>query len=169
MNLELFTARMANNAEIIRSLTRGVSDEQARWKPNPDSWSILEVINHIFDEEREDFRARLDHILHRRDHPWPEIDPQGWVGERKYNQRDLGQSVRDFLQEREKSLAWLKSLSIPDWQLAYQAPFGRITAGDMFASWVVHDLLHIRQLVELHWAYTTRQVQPHRADYAGTW
>jgi hypothetical protein len=49
------------------------------------------------------------------------------------------------------------------------APFGQISAGDMFASWVAHDLLHIRQLVELHWAYTTRQLQPYNVEYAGGW
>ena len=46
---------------------------------------------------------------------------------------------------------------------------GRITAGDMFASWLAHDLHHLRQLVELQRAYTEHQVQPYRMDYAGPW
>jgi len=52
MNINTYTTRMKNNAQTIHSLTSGVSDEQARWKPDPDSWSILEVINHLYDEER---------------------------------------------------------------------------------------------------------------------
>ena len=65
MNLEEFTVQMVNHAAAIRSLAQGISDEQARWKPDPDSWSLLEVINHLYDEERQDFRVRLEIILHR--------------------------------------------------------------------------------------------------------
>jgi hypothetical protein len=39
----------------------------------------------------------------------------------------------------------------------------------MFAAWVAHDLLHIRQLVELHYGWTTQQLQPYDAGYAGEW
>ena len=169
MNIDQLTTQMANNAQTIRQLTLGITDAQARWKPALDSWSILEVINHLGDEEKEDFRVRLDIILHRPDQVWPGIDPEGWVTQRQYNQRDLEPSVAEFLRAREESLIWLQGLTDANWQAAYKAPFGRITAGDMLASWVMHDLLHLRQLVELHWAYTVQQVQPHRADYAGDW
>ena len=98
MNLDLLAVQMADNARRIRNLIEGVSVEQARWKPEPDAWSILEVINHLRDEEKEDFRVRLDIVLHRPDQPWPPIDPQGWVTERQYNQRELEQSLEDFLQ-----------------------------------------------------------------------
>ena len=56
---------LARNAETIHRMVNGVSDEQARWKPTPEDWSILEVINHLYDEEREDFRTRIDYTLHR--------------------------------------------------------------------------------------------------------
>ena len=74
------------------------------------------MVNHLVDEEREDFRVRVDYILHHPGLPWPPINPKGWVTERLYNQRDLVQSVDDFLKERRKSLAWLKELDDPDWQ-----------------------------------------------------
>ena len=47
---------------MIQAVLAGVDAEQARWKPDADSWSILEVVCHLVDEEREDFRTRLDHI-----------------------------------------------------------------------------------------------------------
>jgi len=169
MEIDYFVSQMARNAERIRALVEGVSDHQARWNPDPASWSILEVINHLYDEEREDFRVRLDFVLHRPGQPWPSIDPEGWVMERRYNERDVGESLNDFLSMREESLAWLRSLTSPDWGAAYDAPFGRITAGELFASWVAHDLFHMRQLVELHWAYTTHQLEPYQVEYAGSW
>jgi hypothetical protein len=168
-DIEQFTARLTRQAETIRTLVQGVSDEQAGWRPSPDAWSVLEVINHLYDEEIEDFRQHLDHILHHPAQPWPRIDPQGWVTERQYNQRQAGASLDNFLRERETSLTWLKGLTSPNWEATYAAPFGQIAAGDMFASWVAHDLLHTRQLVELHWAYVSFLAAPHKVDYAGLW
>jgi hypothetical protein len=169
MNLSLIRTQMASNAQAIQALVQGVSDEQARWRPGPEDWSILEVINHLYDEEVEDFRAHLDLILHHRGEPWTGIDPQGWVVARRYNERTPAQSLQDFLRAREASLDWLGGLSSPDWQVIYRAPFGEISAGDMLASWLAHDLLHLRQLVELHWAHTVRLVKPHSVAYAGAW
>lgn len=77
MEQVFFNNQMANQAGIIHSLTLGISDVQARWKPDPQSWSILEVINHLYDEECADFRVCLDIILHHPDQPWPPINPQG--------------------------------------------------------------------------------------------
>jgi hypothetical protein len=160
---------MAENALRVRALVQGVSDEQARWKSAPDTWSILEVVNHLLDEERHDFRVRLDYTLHRPGEPWPPIDPQGWVVEHRYNEQDLGDSLDAYLAERGASLAWLRGLEEPDWQATYQAPWGPISAGDLFASWVAHDLLHTRQTVELLWAYGVAELRPYQTRYAGEW
>jgi hypothetical protein len=169
MKLEQFTQQMARQAEAIRALVQGISDEQARWKPSPDEWSILEVINHLYDEEIEDFRTHLDLILHHPSDPWPRIDPQGWVTERQYNALEVAKSLDNFLDARKESLAWLEGLTSPNWEAAFQVPWGQIAAGDMLASWVAHDLLHLRQLVELHRAYVVRLADPHKVDYAGPW
>ena len=168
MELERFITQMADNAQRIRALAESVSGEQARWKPDPDSWSMLEVVNHMRDVEQEDFRALLDLALHRPDEPRSRIAPQAWVTERRYNERDLGESVQGYAAAREASLEWLRGLS-PNWEAAYVAPWGPIRAGDVFAAWLAHDLLRMRQLVELHWAYTKRQVEPYEVDYAGDW
>lgn len=169
MNLEAIMRQMTRQAETVHSLVQGISEEQARWKPNPESWSIIEVINHLADEEREDFRVHLDYILHHPGEEWPPIDPRNWVTQRQYAQRMLKQSTADFLVEREKSLAWLAGLKSPNWQTAVEKHFGTLTAGDMLSSWVGHDLLHLRQLVELHWAYLNHSVQPYSTEYAGEW
>ncbi len=57
MDLDHLTTQLARQAEAIHALVQDVSDDQARWKPSPDDWSILEVIHHLYDEEIEDFRA----------------------------------------------------------------------------------------------------------------
>jgi hypothetical protein len=169
MQLDRFIDQMAGNARRIRALAEGISEEQARFKPDPASWSILEVLNHLRDVEQEDFRVFLDLVLHRPNEPRPRIAPQAWVKDRRYNEQDPGESLQGFSAAREASLAWLRGLGSPDWEATYQAPWGPIKAGDVFAAWVAHDLLHMRQLVELHWAFTALQVEPYSTGYAGEW
>jgi hypothetical protein len=169
MELETLTTQLAQQAAAIRTLVQGVSNEQARWKPSPDDWSILEVIHHLYDEEIEDFRRHLDHILYHADQPWPRIDPGGWVTQRCYNEQDPAAVLAQFLAARQESLAWLAGLDAPDWHAAITMPWGSLQAGDMLSSWAAHDLLHLRQLVELHYAWTHRAVAPHSVEYAGKW
>lgn len=169
MNFQQCKAMLLHNAGRIRQLVQDVSEEQARWRPQPDAWSILEVVNHLYDEERSDFRVRLDIILHRPQEPFPPIDPQGWVQERRYNQRQRASSLQNFLAERRASLVWLDGLGEPDWEATVQAPWGSLSAGDMFAAWVAHDTLHMRQLVELHHDYIVHLTADFDPQYAGEW
>lgn len=170
MNKDELADQLAVQAHRIEAMLNGVADEQMRWKPGPDEWSMLEVINHLADEEREDFRTRLDILLHRPEQSMPPIDPQGWISARAYNQRDPGDSLADFLIERERSLTWLRGLEDPNWERSVDSPSGRpFRAGDMAASWGAHDLLHLRQLVELHWAWNVRHSAPFDVTYAGDW
>ena len=170
MNLEHFTARLSHNADVICSLASGVTEEQVRWKPEPEAWSILEVINHLYDEEREDFQTRLDLLLHHPGQSWPGIDPAGWVIERQYNQRNPAVSLHNFLKERQGSITWLENLSEPNWEQGYNHPqAGHISAADMLAAWVAHDFLHIRQLIELHWLALSQLGKSYAVAYAGAW
>ena len=36
---------------VFDSLLRDVSEEVIQWKPNPNKWSLLEIVCHLLDEE----------------------------------------------------------------------------------------------------------------------
>lgn len=169
MNLDYFIDRFSKNRAVFEGLLKGVSVQQVRWKPAPDKWSMLEVVNHLYDEEREDFRQRIELVLADPAQAWPPIDPRAWVTARGYNERDLASSLNNFLAEREKSLAWLRELSEPNWENSKAGPNGTLSAGDLLASWLAHDFLHIRQLARLHWQYVGAISDPYQTEYGGPW
>src|SRR4051812_38006804 len=107
MELQSIEDGLSANAVAIPALVQDVSLEQARWRPAPEAWSLLEVVCHLYDEEREDFRRRVNYLLNYPDEPLPPIDPAGWVISRNYNERDWMESVNAWLQERHTSLLWL--------------------------------------------------------------
>lgn len=169
MDASLMIQQLETDAERFRALVSGISAEQARWKSDLLAWSILDIICHLHDEEMLDFRVRIDFILHHPGEEVPSIDPQGWVEVHRYNERDLREELDGFLAERQKSIAWLKGLQAPDWEATYQADWGSIRAGDIFAGWLAHDLLHTRQLLEQLWAYANQICAPYSTDYGGEW
>ncbi len=169
MDFERLYQDLAHGAEIIRALVLGVTQAEAQVKPTPESWSILEVVCHLGDEEREDFRQRVEFMLNRPGEAWPPIHPGAWVTERKYNERDLEQSLNDFLAERGKSLVFLKGLGAANWNASTMTPFGERKAGDLLGSWVAHDNLHMRQLVELRRVRLQKITEPYDIRYAGEW
>ena len=154
---------------MFSALVSSVDSEQGRWKPSPEKWSILEVVNHLYDEEREDFRQRLELVLADPAQPWPPIDPRGWVTSRNYMERELSESLKNLLAEREKSLAWLRQLSSPNWENSKEGPNGLLRGGDLMASWLAHDFLHIRQITRLQYQYVTAVSMPFQTTYAGPW
>ncbi len=169
-NPDTIITRLAYNAKVFENLLMGVPPEQARWKPTPEKWSLLEVVNHLYDEEREDFRRRLDYTLHRPDELWPPIDPPAWAITREYNARDLDESIRRFTLERAHSVTWLRELSAPDWQAAHEHPqAGRMTAIQLLANWLAHDYIHIRQMTRLQREYLAMEMTPLSLAYAGNW
>jgi len=170
MDVAAVITRMRANADVFAALCRDVDTKQARWKPEPKRWSILEVVAHLADEEVEDFRARLDVVLHRPADPWPGIDPEGWPLSRRYNEGDLPTALARFLAARSASIAWLESLDAPDWTTESTHPRGfTLRAGDLLTSWLAHDIIHIRQIDRLHRAWLVDVLSDYSAEYAGPW
>ena len=169
MEVNAFYQELQNSTEMIRALLAGVAQDEARLKPSAQSWSILEVVSHLYDEEREDFREHFDFILHRQYQKWHAIDPERWVTKRKYNEQNFAEMQKKFFVEREKSFAWLRGLQNPDWEKTYTALNRTISAGEMFACWVAHDNIHIRQLVELRRFRLEKITIPYNLEYAGDW
>lgn len=60
---------------------------------------------------------------------------------------------------------WKRRIGMP----FTEAPWGSIRAGDIFAGWLVHDFLHMRQMLELHWAHFNQQRVPYATAYGGEW
>lgn len=162
--------RLSRFPGALDALVSGIDIADARWKPEPDKWSILEIVCHLADEEVEDFRQRLRMTLENPAAEWPKIDPPKAAVDRRYNEQDLEASLSRFARERESSLAWLRGLADPDWETSYRHPkIGRIPAGLLLSSWVAHDQLHLRQIARRLYDLSTRDAAPYPNDYAGEW
>jgi len=159
--------RLQKNIEIFKSLIIEMSEDQHRWKPQHKKWSILEIVHHLLDEEKEDFRLRIEYTLEDPSKEWEPINPPQWVIDRKYIDQDFNDISNKFFAKRKKSIDWLKELKSPDWGKTYVHPkIGQISAGDLLSSWVAHDFLHIRQIINMNLEYYKYKSLPYNTKYA---
>jgi hypothetical protein len=66
-------------------------------------------------------------------------------------------------------LVFLKGLESANWNASTMTEFGKRKAGDLLGSWVAHDNLHMRQLVELRRVRLQKITDPYDIRYAGDW
>ena len=77
---------------------------------------------------------------------------------RNYLGQDYEAKLAEFLLEREKSIAWLRSLVDPKWDNTYLHPkLGPMSAELFLANWLAHDYIHIRQINRLAFEYLQDQ------------
>lgn len=163
-------ARMDGFPSTVRAACAGLTRDDALFRADAKSWSILEIVCHLCDEEESDFPARLERTLNDPGAPWDPIDPQGWPSLRRYRDQDLAEQLDRFASLRKRRLAWLRSLARPDWGTTHEHPkLGPMRAGDLMAAWCAHDALHLRQIAKRLHELAIRDAGDFKTDYAGAW
>lgn len=169
MNFQAIARQMEQFPPALQALLATLPAEDARQRGAQGQWSILEIVCHLADEEEEDFGQRVRLTLEDPTREWPKIDPESWASQRAYNERDLSAELDRFAAARAGSIAWLRSLTSPNWDSTHEHPLGNLTAGDLLASWAAHDALHLRQIAKRLYELTARDAPGRNIGYAGAW
>lgn len=160
MDVDEARSRLAVGIDAIECLVVGVGDEEAAYRPNPDAWSVLDVLGHVLYEESVGFRARLRACLQDPDGPWPPFERYDPVEATHHGARSVRALVERFREERAVSFAWLGTLEAPDLDRACGEGGRRRRAGDLLATWVANDLVQLRRLTGARLAWWARRAAP---------
>ncbi len=170
MTPEFVIQQLEANCQTISLSLLKLEQSKALWKPNPNQWCMLEIICHLIDEEREDFRTRVLHLLHNPNSSPPAINPLLWVTERKYMDQNFKNKIEEFIFERTKSISILKTLEMPNWDNQYtHKTLGSLSAMHFLNNWLAHDYLHIRQITKLKYDFLVSVFPNTNFSYAGNW
>jgi hypothetical protein len=133
---------------ILRGLMSEISDEDFRWKPAPDRFSIAEVLAHLSHSERHCYRARVDKFLSEE---MPELEPDdAQMHLELYKNADPEEDFGHFEDQRETNIELLRGLpAVTGARKARHLAAGEITLSQMLHEWALHDLGHVRQIAEL--------------------
>src|SRR5688572_11647144 len=141
---------------MLRCLMEELSEEDVRWKPAPDRFSIGEVLAHLSHSEWHCYRARVDRFISE---DRPELEPDdAQMHLDLYAKTDPEDAFDHFEEQRETNIDYLRELPVSAGKrVAFHKGAGtEITLENMLHEWAMHDLGHIRQIAELvrarkHW------------------
>jgi hypothetical protein len=133
---------------ILRGLIAELTEDDARWKPSEDRFSVAEVLAHVSHSEGHCYRMRLDRFLSEERPEFEPDDAQMYLD--LYRNADPEDALDHLEEQRENNVEYLRELpaSAGD-RRAIHKEYGEITLSQMLHEWALHDLGHIRQVAEL--------------------
>src|SRR4029450_8754776 len=94
--------------EILRGLMARLSDDDARWKPAPDRFSVAEVLAHLSHSEGHCYRMRLDRFMSESLPDFEPDDAQMYLD--LYRDADPEDAFDQFEEQRESNIEFLRKL-----------------------------------------------------------
>ena len=150
MELAATLSALTAMPDALQERLTGLSDQQLRFKPGADTFSVLENVCHLRDIEVEGYAQRLQLLL-TQDYPLlPDLNGAELAEERDYNSQKLRPALQGFIDARHGCIAVIANLTAAD--LVREGHFenvGDVTLGRLLELWVAHDKDHLKELDEL--------------------
>jgi DinB superfamily len=135
----------------VKSLLGNLSDDWIYASDGQNNWSPFDIIGHYIHGEETDWIPRAEIIIAQGENKTFEPFDRFAQFEISKN-KTLSELLEIFAELRQKNIETLKSWNLTDEQLKLKGihpELGEVTLEQLLATWAVHDLTHIRQLVSV--------------------
>jgi hypothetical protein len=141
---------LERSPSVLRALLQGLPAPWLAKHEGEDAFGPHEILGHLIHGERTDWVPRAKVILeHGVAQPFVPFDRHGFRDASKVSMPEL---LDEFEALRKSNLEFLARLSLSPSQLALQGrhpELGTVSLGELLATWVVHDLNHIAQVLRV--------------------
>jgi len=162
-SLELGTEVLRRTPDVLRALLSDLSGGWTTGDEGPDTWTPYQVVGHLTYVEECDWidRTRLI-IKYGTERVFDPVDRE--AGFTRFRDWSLSDLLDRFALVRTTNLKTLEELvKIEDLgRCAVHPSFGEVTVSQLLATWVVHDLNHLGQIVKTMAKQYTQAVGPWR-------
>lgn len=149
-------AVLERTPRVLEALLRGLPTAWTHHNYGEKTWCAYEVVGHLIGAERDDWMPRLRRILESGEskpfNPFPHdttVKPDPDVPLEK-----LLDEFAHLRQENLRELAATNPTPVMLCRIGMHPTLGRVTAGQLLATWAVHDLHHLRQVaLAMAWQY----------------
>jgi hypothetical protein len=148
LRLDDAVAILQRTPASLRALLDGLPETWVRATEGDGTWSPYDVVGHLIHGERTDWIPRARHILAGETRPFERFDRSAQFT--TSHGTSLGELLATFADLRRANVATLLEMKLTDVDLArtgLHPELGNVTLGELLATWVVHDLDHVAQVV----------------------
>ena len=150
---------------VLRHLLADLPEPWIRGTEGPGTWSPFDILGHLIHGERTDWITRTEILLaHGESLAFTPFDR--FAQFEASRGRTLAELLDTFTEARAISLRRLQTLGLTRDDLSRRGrhpELGRVTLGELLATWVAHDLSHIAQIARVMGRQYTEAVGPWRA------
>ena len=165
LNLEETKTLLRRTPGVLDGLLRGLPDPWVLEDEGPDTWSSFDVVGHLIEAEETNWIPRVRHLIaHGESVVFPPFDRFGFV--EKSKGKSMAELLGTFERARARSLQELDELRLTPGDLGRRGrhpDFGQVTLGQLLATWAIHDLNHLGQIVDVLARQHAEAVGPWRA------
>jgi len=147
-NLDEAIAILERTPAALSALLEGLPETWVRATEGDGTWSPYDVIGHLIHGERTDWIPRARHILAGETRAFESFDRMAQFTESQG--KSLGELLTTFADLRRENVAALTGMNLMEADLGRRGlhpELGEVTLGELLATWVVHDLDHVGQVV----------------------
>jgi hypothetical protein len=162
-SLELGKEVLRRTPDALRAMLSDLSEDWITGDEGPDTWPPYKVVGHLTHIEECDWIDRTRVILeHGTERVFEPVDRE--AGFTRFRDWKLGDLLGRFASVRTSNLETLDALvEVEDLgRRGVHPTFGEVTLGQLLATWVVHDLNHLGQIVKTMAKQYTQAVGPWR-------
>jgi hypothetical protein len=158
--LSEITSVLARTPKALAGLLEGLPDAWLDTREKEGTFSPRDVVGHLIHAERADWVPRVQIILESGEsRPFVPFDRYGY----KDGVREISALLDQFAKLRAENLATLEGYRLDDAALAKTGThpeLGRVTLGQLLATWATHDLNHVDQVTRVMSRRYDRAVGP---------
>ncbi len=136
-------------AQQLGALIQDIPGEKLRQRPDPNKWSVAEILAHLAEAEVGStwrYRQMIEHD----GTPLSSFDQDLWENLGAYSKRDPQESLQLFRLLREANLQMFDRLSDEQWQRhGMHVERGRMSVADLARQIAGHDINHLAQIRRL--------------------
>ncbi|MTI86916.1 MAG: DinB family protein [Balneolaceae bacterium] len=141
---------LKHTPHVLHLLLHDLPDQWVDNNEGDNTWSPYDIVGHLIHGEKTDWIVRTKIILEQKDTPFASFDRFAQFEASKG--KDLSQLLDEFRELRKKNLDTLESMNLTKADLektGMHPELGEVTLKQLLATWVVHDLGHIRQVARV--------------------
>ena len=165
LELEHVTEILRRTPSTLNSLLRDLPVPWLVHNEGPDTWSPYDIIGHLIHGDETDWIPRAKIILeHGESRPFDAFDRVAMF--EKSKGKSISELLDTFARLRAQNLRELQQLNLTADLLVKRGmhpELGVVTLKQLLATWVVHDLGHIRQVVRVMAKQYRDEVGPWKA------
>ena len=150
IHLEQALHILSRTPHVLNALLRDLPDAWTMSNEGGDSWSPYTVLGHFLHGEEADWIPRARIILdHGESRPFDPFDR--FAQFQNYKGWTVAQLLDTFAAKRAENLETLRGINLTPERMELRGmhpALGPVTLGQLIATWVVHDLNHLGQIVQ---------------------